>query len=125
MNTAVRILQSVADVLASANIPDTVIESHSESTPSLRLSNPFPSLQAWADSLDYDALDPTDHAHIPFAIILIKEGDQWRKEASRSIFSTYARRSSSTVRYSTVGPCPKLTSNRRLSRPRSWLSGRR
>ena len=57
-----------------------VIESHSETAPSLRLTKPFPALQQWADSVDYDKMDPTEHAHIPFAIILIKEADKWRAE---------------------------------------------
>ena len=60
-----------------------VIESHSETNPSLRLTKPFPGLQAWADSVDYDKVDPTEHAHIPFAILLIKEADAWRKEVSQ------------------------------------------
>ncbi|KAI0788968.1 hypothetical protein BC629DRAFT_470320 [Irpex lacteus] len=66
-----------------------VIESHSETAPSLRLTKPFPALQAWADSIDYDAIDPTEHAHIPFAIILIKEADAWRKEHSGSLPKSY------------------------------------
>lgn len=57
-----------------------VIESHSETTPSLRLTKPFPALQQWADSTDYETLDPTDHGHIPFALILIKAADKWRAE---------------------------------------------
>ena len=61
-----------------------MIESHSETAPSLRLTKPFPELQAWADSIDYDQLDPTEHAHIPFAIILIKEADKWRAEVRPS-----------------------------------------
>ncbi|KAI0682387.1 hypothetical protein BC835DRAFT_1424486 [Cytidiella melzeri] len=67
-----------------------VIESHSETTPSLRLTKPFPALQDWADSLDYEKLDPTDHAHIPFAIILIKEADTWRKDHGGALPKVYA-----------------------------------
>lgn len=59
-----------------------VIESHNETPPSIRLTKPFPALQEWADDLDYAKLDPTEHAHIPFAIILIKEADNWRQEVS-------------------------------------------
>lgn len=58
----------------------SVIESHSETTPSLRLTNPFPALKQWADDLDYDALDPTDHGHVPFTIILVKEAELWKAE---------------------------------------------
>lgn len=59
-----------------------VIESHSETAPSLRLTKPFPALQEWADSLNYDSLDTTDHGHIPFPVILIKEADRWKAEVS-------------------------------------------
>ena len=57
-----------------------VIESHSETAASLRLSRPIPALKKWAEELDYDALDPTDHGHIPFAVILVKEAEKWRQE---------------------------------------------
>ncbi|KAI0084996.1 hypothetical protein BDY19DRAFT_968441 [Irpex rosettiformis] len=67
-----------------------VIESHSETNPSLRLTKPFPALQAWADSIDYDEVDPTEHAHIPFPIILIKEADAWRKEHDGNLPISYA-----------------------------------
>ena len=61
-----------------------VIESHSETPPSIRLTKPFPALQDWADSVDYSKLDPTEHAHLPFAIIRIKEADQWRAEVRQN-----------------------------------------
>ncbi|KIP05877.1 hypothetical protein PHLGIDRAFT_482064 [Phlebiopsis gigantea 11061_1 CR5-6] len=67
-----------------------VIESHSETAPALRLTKPFPALQAWADSTDYDTLDPTEHAHIPFVIILIKEADKWRAEHNGALPKAYA-----------------------------------
>ncbi|KAI0339352.1 hypothetical protein BDW22DRAFT_1431939 [Trametopsis cervina] len=68
----------------------SIIESHSETAPSLRLSKPFPALQQWADSLDYDKIDPTEHAHVPFAIILIKEADAWRQEHGGALPKSYA-----------------------------------
>ncbi|EKM53152.1 uncharacterized protein PHACADRAFT_259339 [Phanerochaete carnosa HHB-10118-sp] len=67
-----------------------VIESHSETAPSLRLTKPFPALQAWADTLDYDKLDPTEHAHVPFALVLIKEADKWRAEHGGALPRAYA-----------------------------------
>jgi len=57
-----------------------IIEPHSETFPSLRLTRPFPALAEWAKSIDYDALDPTEHAHIPFPIILVKVTENWRAE---------------------------------------------
>ena len=58
----------------------SVIEPHSETFPSLRLTRPFPALAEWAASIDYDKLDPTEHAHIPFPIILVKETEKWKAE---------------------------------------------
>ena len=57
-----------------------MIESHSETPASLRLSRPIPALKKWAEELDYAALDPTDHGHIPFAVILVKEAEKWRTD---------------------------------------------
>ncbi|KAJ3477723.1 hypothetical protein NLI96_g10270 [Meripilus lineatus] len=69
-----------------------IIEPHSETAPSLRLTKPFPALQQWADSLDYKAVDPTEHAHIPFVVILIKEADKWRAEHDGNFPKTSAEK---------------------------------
>ncbi len=57
-------------------------ESHSENAPSLRITRPFPALLEWARSLDLNALDPTEHGHIPFVVILVRQVDEWRKSVS-------------------------------------------
>ncbi|KZT00338.1 uncharacterized protein LAESUDRAFT_709013 [Laetiporus sulphureus 93-53] len=57
-----------------------VSEPHTDETPpSLRIIRPFPALLEWARSLDLDNMDPTDHAHVPFVIILVRAVDDWRK----------------------------------------------
>ncbi|KAH8096834.1 hypothetical protein BXZ70DRAFT_1031826 [Cristinia sonorae] len=66
-----------------------IIEPHSESFPSLRLTQPFPALVEWADSIDYDGLDPTEHAHIPFPIILVKQAQKWRAEHGGELPKVY------------------------------------
>ena len=65
-----------------------VIEPHSETFPSLRLTQPFPALLEWATSTDYEKLDPTEHAHIPFPIILVKSAEKWKAEVSTRTFIT-------------------------------------
>ncbi|CAO3679909.1 unnamed protein product [Rhizopus stolonifer] len=50
----------------------TIIESHPENAIDLRLSCPFQELVEHAASFDLDSLDKTDHAHVPFVIILLK-----------------------------------------------------
>lgn len=57
---------------------DLVIESHSENMPSLRIDKPFPSLLQHAMSLDLANMDPTDHSHIPYVIILVRAMEEWK-----------------------------------------------
>lgn len=62
----------------------SVIESHSDAAPSLRITNPFPALLEHATSLDFSRMDPTDHGHLPYVIILVRVLDDWKKSV-RSI----------------------------------------
>lgn len=57
-----------------------VIESHSDDRPSLRIDKPFPALLQYAQSLDLEALDPTEHGHVPYVYILIKAMEKWNQE---------------------------------------------
>lgn len=57
---------------------DLVIESHSENMPSLRIDKPFPSLLQHAVSLDLAKMDPTDHSHIPYVIVLVRVMEEWK-----------------------------------------------
>ncbi|KAJ2547983.1 NEDD8-activating enzyme E1 regulatory subunit, partial [Coemansia sp. RSA 1933] len=50
----------------------TVIESHADGKPDLRIMCPFASLRDHVDSIDLNALDPTDVAHVPFVVLIIK-----------------------------------------------------
>ncbi|KAG1171842.1 hypothetical protein G6F70_006701 [Rhizopus microsporus] len=50
----------------------TIIESHPENAMDLRLSCPFRELCEYASSFDLDALDQTDHSHVPFVVIILK-----------------------------------------------------
>ncbi|KIY72889.1 hypothetical protein CYLTODRAFT_387691 [Cylindrobasidium torrendii FP15055 ss-10] len=51
--------------------PHPIIESHTESLPSLRIYDPFPALLEYSKGLDLDNMDPTVHAHVPYIPILI------------------------------------------------------
>merc|ERR1719446_984391 len=46
----------------------------------LRLNDPFPELRRFADSIDIDAADDADHAHVPYVIILIRALDRFREK---------------------------------------------
>ncbi len=51
--------------------PHPIIESHTETPPSLRIYDPFPALLEHSKSLKLSETDPTEHAHIPYIPILI------------------------------------------------------
>jgi hypothetical protein len=57
---------------------DVVIESHTETSPSLRIDKPFPALLKAARAFDFDAMDTTDHGHIPYVYILVRALDDWK-----------------------------------------------
>ncbi|KDQ55457.1 hypothetical protein JAAARDRAFT_71311 [Jaapia argillacea MUCL 33604] len=70
----------------------TIIESHSEMAPSLRIDKPFPSLLEHALSLDFDNMDPTEHAHIPYVVILVRAIEDWKKSHGGQPPKTYAEK---------------------------------
>ncbi|CAE7373761.1 nae1 [Symbiodinium microadriaticum] len=47
----------------------------------LRLTDPFPELRRFADSIDFASLNDTEHAHVPYVVILIRALDSWRKRS--------------------------------------------
>lgn len=46
----------------------------------LRLTDPFPELRRFADSIDFASLDDAQHAHVPYVVILIQSLDMFRRE---------------------------------------------
>ncbi|KAK9367806.1 hypothetical protein V1509DRAFT_625390 [Lipomyces kononenkoae] len=74
-------------------IPEhTVVESHPDSTVDLRLDCPWPELEKFADAIDLDTLDETDHAHVPYVVILLKYLKQWKAEHGGCPPSKYAEK---------------------------------
>jgi amyloid beta precursor protein binding protein 1 len=63
----------------------TIIESHSEISPSLRIDKPFPALREHALSLEFDKLDSTEHGHIPYVVILVRALEDWKKSHGGSL----------------------------------------
>ncbi|KAF8908198.1 hypothetical protein CPB84DRAFT_1767560 [Gymnopilus junonius] len=70
----------------------TVIESHPETAQSLRLDKPFPSLLDYSMSLDFENMDVTDHAHVPYLFILVRLLEEWKKTHNGSPPATYAEK---------------------------------
>ncbi|KAF8625327.1 hypothetical protein AX17_006869 [Amanita inopinata Kibby_2008] len=69
-----------------------VIESHLEASPSLRIDCAFPALHDYAVSLDFENMDPTDHGHIPFVVILIRALEDWKTTHNNLPPQTYAEK---------------------------------
>lgn len=60
-----------------------IIESHPEyEMPDLRLDKPFPSLKAYLDSINLDAMDLKDHSHTPYVVILYKCLQEWSSKGN-------------------------------------------
>ena len=57
----------------------SVVESHPETAPSLRIDKPFSALVNYAMSIDFENLDTTDHGHIPYIVILVRVLEEWKK----------------------------------------------
>ncbi|XP_050424601.1 NEDD8-activating enzyme E1 regulatory subunit [Adelges cooleyi] len=59
----------------------TIVKTHPDNqNPDLRLDCPFPKLKAHFDSYDLEALDLTDHLHVPYLVILYNHLDKWRRD---------------------------------------------
>lgn len=56
-----------------------MIDSHIDTSPSLRIDKPFPALLAHALSLDFETMDVTDHAHVPYVYILVRVLEDWKR----------------------------------------------
>jgi amyloid beta precursor protein binding protein 1 len=79
----------------------TVIETHPDNQiPDLRLDKPFPSLKKYVDSIDLEAMEYKDHAHVPYLIVLYKCLQQWKVEHSGQLPNSYKEKElfKSTIR---------------------------
>ncbi|KAJ7267019.1 hypothetical protein B0H12DRAFT_1179488 [Mycena haematopus] len=56
----------------------TIVDSHSETAPSLRIDKAFPALYDYATGLDFASMDPTDHTHVPYVVILVRALADWK-----------------------------------------------
>jgi amyloid beta precursor protein binding protein 1 len=69
-----------------------IIESHTEDSTSLRIDKPFPALLQAARELKFDAMDTTDHGHIPYVYILVRALDDWKTAHDGLPPQTYAEK---------------------------------
>jgi len=75
-------------------IPEhAVIESKPDNPPDdLRLANPFPELQAYADSIDLKTLNSTEYSHVPFPILLLHHTKKWKETHDGKLPQNYAEK---------------------------------
>ncbi|KAG0266614.1 NEDD8-activating enzyme E1 regulatory subunit [Actinomortierella ambigua] len=70
----------------------TIVETHPDSVADLRIDSPFPELDAYWRTFDFDTQDNLEFGHIPYVAILLKFMDQWKKEHNGQTPSTYAEK---------------------------------
>ncbi|KAF8302572.1 hypothetical protein DL93DRAFT_2090588 [Clavulina sp. PMI_390] len=58
----------------------TIVDAHTDDLPSYRLDKAFPALLKHSVELNFDALDVTDHGHIPYFIILVRALHDWKSQ---------------------------------------------
>ncbi|WWC86452.1 uncharacterized protein L201_001329 [Kwoniella dendrophila CBS 6074] len=56
----------------------SVVDTHPDTTHTLRLDSPFKLLEEHARSLDLTSMDSMEHSHIPWVVILVRAGILWR-----------------------------------------------
>ncbi|KDQ10726.1 hypothetical protein BOTBODRAFT_488758 [Botryobasidium botryosum FD-172 SS1] len=70
----------------------TIIDSHTEALPSLRIDKPFPDLETHALALEFENMDLTDHGHVPYVVILVRALHEWKQKHDGSPPKTYAEK---------------------------------
>ncbi|WRT64346.1 uncharacterized protein IL334_001278 [Kwoniella shivajii] len=57
----------------------SVVDTHPDTTHTLRLDAPFPSLQQHARSLDLSSMDSMEHSHVPWVVLLVRAASLWKE----------------------------------------------
>lgn len=69
-------------LIEMSSLFSSVVESHPDTAPSLRIDKPFSALVNYAKSIDFENMDVTDHGHIPYIVILVRVLEEWKKAVS-------------------------------------------
>lgn len=59
-----------------------VVDSHPDTTHTLRIDQPFPSLLAYSRDLNFDGMDSMEHSHVPWVVLLVRAATVWRESVS-------------------------------------------
>lgn len=88
----------------------TVIETHDPSKLyDLRIDCPWDQLQEFVDSITLDALDDTEHAHVPYIVIYIKALNLWKQDHDGLPPQTYTEKKQFRVLIETLARYPNET----------------
>ena len=60
----------------------SVVDTHPDTTHTLRIDQPFPALEQYARELDMDAMDSMDYSHVPWVVLLVRTGCAWKDGVS-------------------------------------------
>ena len=82
MNTQVSDSRPIPAFVSPYN--STVVESHLDTFPSLRIDKAFPALLDYSLSLDLANMEITDHGHIPYVVLLVRALEDWKKTVRSS-----------------------------------------
>ena len=56
----------------------SVVDTHPETTHTLRMDQPFPALEQFAKDLNLETLDSMEHSHVPYVVLLVKAVGEWK-----------------------------------------------
>ncbi|KAJ9125424.1 hypothetical protein QFC22_000385 [Naganishia vaughanmartiniae] len=71
--------------LALSDLIWSVVDTHPDSTHTLRLDRPFRELKDFALGLDMDAMDSMEHSHIPYVILLVRALEKFKAGANAEV----------------------------------------
>jgi amyloid beta precursor protein binding protein 1 len=67
----------------AANNP--VVDTHPDTTHTLRIDKPFPALEKYARELELDSMDSMEHSHVPWVVLLVKAACSWKDRVSEEM----------------------------------------
>ncbi|BEJ17648.1 hypothetical protein CspHIS471_0610490 [Cutaneotrichosporon sp. HIS471] len=56
-----------------------VVDTHPDTTHTLRIDAPFPALEEYAHGLDLESMEMHVHSHIPWVVLLVRATSQWKE----------------------------------------------
>ncbi len=58
------------------------MDTHPDTTHTLRIDQPFRALERYARELDLESMDSMEHSHIPWVVLLVRAGCEWKDKVT-------------------------------------------